>query len=203
MRTTIPPADHPGTALVPARFGYRRAALEAAGVAPPRPEWTRERVLERSARTDRHGRPPLSSRWRRPGGDEIPATHVVITPPRLLAPGRRGLAAPPGSHFLIGTAPDGCADPIRQADGGRHRLSPRKRPGRFLLPPRARHRTPVVNDRVGAQRRRLVPGRGRHSEAWPPHRFRGMRGRRLASFSMLDLSRKPKIAPDARWEVAP
>jgi hypothetical protein len=158
MRTTIPPADHPGAALVPARFGYRRAALEAAGVAPPRPEWTRERVLERSAHTDCHGRPPLSSRWRRPDGDEIAATHVVITPLRLLAPGRRGLAAPPGSHFLIGTAPDGCADPIRRADGGRHRLSPRKGPS--ILAAAARPRSHTGGQRPGRGPRKAAAGSG-------------------------------------------
>jgi Homing endonuclease associated repeat len=61
------------------RFGSWRAALEAAGVAPAPVEWTRERVLDAlRAHIDRYGHPPLSSDWRRPQHDEIPATHVVI-----------------------------------------------------------------------------------------------------------------------------
>jgi hypothetical protein len=71
--------DHPTAALAQVRFGTWRAALEAAGVAPRRMEWTRERVLEAiRAHIDRHGHAPLSSDWRRPEGDEVPATHVVI-----------------------------------------------------------------------------------------------------------------------------
>ena len=71
--------DHPSAALARRRFGSWRAALDAAGLAPQRTEWTRERVLD-AIRThiDRHGRPPLSSQWRRPDSDEIPPTHVVI-----------------------------------------------------------------------------------------------------------------------------
>ena len=72
--------DHPTAALAGGRFGSWRAALEAAGVAPARMEWTRERVLEAiRVHIDRHARPPLSSEWRRPDGDQIPATHVVIS----------------------------------------------------------------------------------------------------------------------------
>jgi hypothetical protein len=71
--------DHPTAALVQGRFGSWRAALEAAGGAPARVLWTRERVLEAiRAHIDCHGRPPLSSDWRRPERDEIPATHVAI-----------------------------------------------------------------------------------------------------------------------------
>jgi hypothetical protein len=71
--------DHPSVALAQRRFGSWRAALDAAGLAPRRPEWTRERVLA-AIRThiDRHRRPPLSSQWRRPDGDETPPTHLVI-----------------------------------------------------------------------------------------------------------------------------
>jgi hypothetical protein len=71
--------DHPSAALARRRFGSWRAALDAAGLAPPPTEWTRERVLD-AIRThiDRHGRPPLSSQWRRPDSDEIPPSHVVI-----------------------------------------------------------------------------------------------------------------------------
>jgi hypothetical protein len=71
--------DHPTAALAQARFGSWRAALEAAGVAPARVEWSHELVLD-AIRThiDRHGRPPVSSQWRRPDHDETPGDHVVI-----------------------------------------------------------------------------------------------------------------------------
>jgi hypothetical protein len=45
----------------------------------PRVQWSRERVLEAiRVHIERHGRPPLSSGWRRPDHDQTPATHDVI-----------------------------------------------------------------------------------------------------------------------------
>jgi Homing endonuclease associated repeat len=71
--------DHPTAALVPGRFGSWRAALDAAGLAPGRVEWTREAVVDAiRAHIDRDGRPPLSSEWRRPEGVDIPATQAVV-----------------------------------------------------------------------------------------------------------------------------
>ena len=71
--------DHPTAALVQHRFGSWRAALEAAGIAPTRTEWTRERVVAAiRSHIDEHGRPPLSSEWCRPAGDEHPPTHIVV-----------------------------------------------------------------------------------------------------------------------------
>jgi hypothetical protein len=65
-------------------------ALEAAGIAT-RVELTSERVLDAiRAHIDRHGRPSLSSQWRRPERDEIPATHVVIN---RFGPWRAAIAA--------------------------------------------------------------------------------------------------------------
>jgi DNA-binding CsgD family transcriptional regulator len=73
--------EHPAAATVSRRFGGWRQALQAAGLDDVRPRWGADEVLDAiRAHTRRHGRPPLSSEWRKPPpGAPWPATHIVVT----------------------------------------------------------------------------------------------------------------------------